>query len=54
MCALQIVQKINSESPNLSRIGHFVKSIQQELGLLRSSTIVHVKRQANLATHELA
>lgn len=42
--ALQIVQKINSENPNLSRIGHFVESIRQELGLLRSSTIVYVKR----------
>jgi hypothetical protein len=32
--ALQIIQEINSRRPNLSKISHFVESIQQELCLL--------------------
>ncbi len=48
---LQIVQEINSESPTLSTIGHFVESTRQELGLLRSFSIVHIKREANSEAH---
>jgi hypothetical protein len=51
---LQIVQEINSERLNLSRFGHFVKSIRKELCLLRSYNVVHVERDANLAADGLA
>jgi hypothetical protein len=48
------VQEINSESLTLSTIGYFVESTRQELGLLRSFSIVHIKREANLTAPGLA
>lgn len=52
--ALQIVRKANSDPPHLSRIGHFIESIQQELQGFSTSSIVFVSRECNSAAHVLA
>jgi hypothetical protein len=52
--ALQVVRDINSAPPYSSRIGHFIESINQELGCFRSSSVVFVPRECNVAAHTLA
>jgi hypothetical protein len=47
------VKTINSKSPILSRFGHFVESINRELGLMRSVMIVYVKWEVNSAAYGL-
>jgi len=37
----------------MSRNGHLVEGIQQEMSSYRSSCIVHVRREANSAAHTL-
>lgn len=52
--ALQVVKEINSDNPTLSKHGHFIDGIKSELGFLRSYSVIHVRREANYATHTLA
>jgi ribonuclease HI len=52
--ALLIVQEVNVGTSPMNRIGHFVDNIKQGLSLFRSSCVVHVGREANLAAHALA
>jgi hypothetical protein len=49
----QIVRDINTELPQLSRYGHLVNDIRKVLLSLRSFKVVHVKRDANEAAHNL-
>jgi hypothetical protein len=43
--SLQIVKAINANTPNLSKIGHFVESIKTELRLFRDAySFVHVSK----------
>jgi hypothetical protein len=51
--ALQVVCDINSAPLYSSRIGHFIESINQELGCFRSSCVVFVPRECNVAAHTL-
>jgi hypothetical protein len=48
------MKEVNSATPFLSSFGHFVEDIKLGLGSLRTFSFVHVKREANLATHGLA
>jgi hypothetical protein len=52
--SLQFVKAINAGSPNLSKIGHFIESIQTELSYFRSASFVHVYREFNSVAHALA
>jgi hypothetical protein len=51
---LQIVREINSESPQLSRYGHPVDDIRKILSSLCYFQVVHIKKNANEAAHDLA
>jgi hypothetical protein len=51
---LVVIKEINSGPPFLSRIGHFVESIRQEVGLLQSSCFNFTPREANSVAHTLA
>jgi hypothetical protein len=52
--SLQVVKVINASSPNLSKIGHFIESVQSELSYYRSASFVHVSREFNSVAHALA
>ncbi len=47
--ALQIVIKVNSKIPQMSKFSHFMEGIKQGLGSFRSSCVVHVMRDAKLS-----
>jgi hypothetical protein len=51
---LQVVNAMNIESPNWSKMGHLIDEIKEVLGKLRSWRIEHVKRDANFVAHILA
>lgn len=51
---LQIVNAINIEAKNWSRFGHFVEGIKDGMRIFRSSSFVHVRRDANSTVHGLA
>lgn len=52
--ALNVIREVNSNPPFLSRSGHFVEGIKQEVHHLRSFAFVHVPRVLNEAAHTLA
>lgn len=52
--ALQIVKEVNSDILFIHNFVHFIEGIKHELGNFRSSSVVHVRREANLAAHTLA
>jgi len=52
--ALNVIREVNSSPPYLSRSGHFIKGIKQEVLHLRSHSFVHVSRALNEAAHTLA
>lgn len=52
--ALRIMKKVNFATPCFSSSGHFIKYIKLDLGSLRTSSVEHVKRKANLVEHGLA
>ncbi|XP_062170939.1 uncharacterized protein LOC133876699 [Alnus glutinosa] len=52
--SLQAVRDLTKPPPHLQRNGHFVEAVQQLLGSLRSSTIVHCPREENGVAHCLA
>jgi ribonuclease HI len=52
--SLQIVKAINASSPNLSKIGHFIESIQSEMRYYRSASFVRVSKEFNSVAHALA
>jgi hypothetical protein len=45
---------VNSRGHNWSKMGHIIDGIKEGLGVLRSWSIEHVKREANFAAHILA
>lgn len=49
-----IVNAMNSLQPCDSSYGHFIEDVKRGLGSLGNSKFVHVKREANVATHTLA
>lgn len=49
-----IVKEVNYATPCFNSFGHFVKDIKLGLGYLRTSIVIHVKREVNLAAHGLA
>lgn len=51
---MHIVQEINAKNAPMIRSGHPVKGIQQEMNSFRSRSIVHVKRDANVAAYTVA
>jgi ribonuclease HI len=52
--ATQVVKEINLGPPYLSRIGHFIDSIHQEMGCFRCISFSFVPRDCNLAARVLA
>jgi ribonuclease HI len=52
--ALQVIKDINSSPHFLSRNGHLIEGIKQEMQQFRSCSLVHVPRTCNEATHCLA
>jgi hypothetical protein len=51
--AAQVVKEIHSEPHFLSRIGHFIESIHQEIGSFRLVSFVAIPRACNSAIHTL-
>jgi hypothetical protein len=51
---LQVVKAVNANTPNLSKIGHFVESIKTELSFFRDASFVHVSREFNGVAHTFA
>jgi ribonuclease HI len=51
--ALQIVTEVKSNISSKHGSGHFIEAIQVELGTFRSSSIVHIRREANSTAHIL-
>jgi hypothetical protein len=51
--ALQVVNSINANGQNWSKIGYIIDEIKEGLGKLRSWSIKHMKRGANYATNFL-
>jgi len=49
--AKQVIDDVNSVTPNLNAAGHFVEGIKAELQGLRYAFMVHVGREANNVTH---
>jgi ribonuclease HI len=52
--AKQVIDEVNSATPNLNAAGHFVEGITAEIQGLRVASMVHVGREANSAAHCLA
>jgi hypothetical protein len=52
--ATQIVSKINSGPPFLSRVGHFIESIHMEKQGFRSIAFIYTPRVSNSVAHILA
>jgi hypothetical protein len=52
--AAHVILEINSTAPYLSRIGHFIKSIQSEKQRFCSCSFVFAPRDSNSASHILA
>jgi hypothetical protein len=48
------VKEVNSATSCLCGFGHFVEDIKRGLRSLKTSNVVHLKREANLAAHGLA
>jgi hypothetical protein len=48
---LQIVKEVNSNISPMHGSGDFIEGIQLELDTFRSSSIVHIRREANSVTH---
>jgi ribonuclease HI len=52
--ALNVIREVNSNPPYLSKSGHFIEGIKQEVLNLNSYSFVHVSRALNEAAHTLA
>lgn len=52
--SLHIVAGMQCSSYNESRVGHIVEDAKATLSSIAGATIIHVRRQANGATHRLA
>jgi predicted metal-dependent RNase len=52
--AAQVVAEINSGPPHLSKSGHFVESICQEIHYLPTIDFKHVHQESNMAAHVMA
>jgi hypothetical protein len=51
---LNVIREVNSSPPYLSRSGHFIEGIKQEVLHLRSHSFVYVPKALNEAAHTLA
>jgi ribonuclease HI len=52
--AAQVVKEIMSDPPLLSKAGHFIESIQQDMHHFRSASFQAIPRDCNTAAHNLA
>jgi ribonuclease HI len=52
--ALKVIKDVNSPPPYLSRSGHLLEGLKQEVGNLNFYSFVHVERNCNEAAHILA
>lgn len=52
--ALQIVLAFKAEGNNWSKFGYLVDGIKEGLRLLRSGSVIHVKKSVNVAAHTIA
>lgn len=52
--ALNVTRKVNSNTPYLSRSGHFIEGMKHEMLYLRSYSFVNVSKASNEVAHTLA
>jgi ribonuclease HI len=52
--AVQVVKEIKSNTTFLSKIGHFIENIHQEMQHFRSVSFQAIPRACNMAAHTLA
>lgn len=52
--ALNVTREVNSNTPYLSRSGHFIEGMKYEMLYLRSYSFVSVSKALNEAAHTLA